>query len=46
MDTDGDTVVDGAECLLGYDPNTSLSRPPSFRRTIATATACPTASIS
>jgi hypothetical protein len=27
MDTDGDTVVDGAECLLGYDPNSSLSKP-------------------
>ena len=28
MDTDGDTVVDGAECLLGTDPNSSLSKPP------------------
>jgi sugar lactone lactonase YvrE len=28
MDTDGDTVVDGAECLLGSDPNSALSKPP------------------
>ena len=27
MDTDGDTVVDGAECLLGSDPNDPLSKP-------------------
>ncbi len=28
MDSDGDTVVDGAECLLGSDPNSALSKPP------------------
>jgi hypothetical protein len=28
MDTDGDTVVDGAECLLGSDPSSALSKPP------------------
>jgi putative hemolysin len=27
MDTDGDTIVDGAECLLGTDPLDPLSRP-------------------
>ena len=27
MDSDGDTVVDGAECLLGSDPNNPLSEP-------------------
>jgi len=26
-DTDGDTVIDGAECLLGSDPNNSNSKP-------------------
>ena len=28
-DTDGDTVVDGAECLLGSDPNDPASKPPA-----------------
>jgi hypothetical protein len=28
MDSDGDTVVDGAECLLGTDPNDPNSRTP------------------
>jgi hypothetical protein len=28
-DTDGDTVVDGAECLLGSDPNNPASKPPA-----------------
>jgi hypothetical protein len=27
MDTDGDTVIDGAECLLSSDPNNRLSKP-------------------
>jgi len=27
QDTDGDKVIDGAECLLGSDPNNSNSRP-------------------
>jgi hypothetical protein len=27
MDTDGDTVIDGAECLLGSDPRNPLSKP-------------------
>jgi hypothetical protein len=27
MDTDGDTVVDGYECLAGTDPNSALSKP-------------------
>jgi outer membrane biosynthesis protein TonB len=27
VDTDGDTVVDGAECLLGSDPNNPASKP-------------------
>ncbi len=30
MDTDGDTVVDGAECLLGSNPNNPLSKPNSY----------------
>jgi hypothetical protein len=29
VDTDGDTVVDGAECLLGSDPNNAGSKPPA-----------------
>lgn len=28
-DTDGDGVLDGAECALGYDPSDSASRPPN-----------------
>jgi hypothetical protein len=28
-DTDEDTVVDGAECLLGSDPNNASSKPPA-----------------
>ena len=32
MDTDGDTVVDGYECLVGSDPNNLLSKP-SFNLT-------------
>jgi len=28
-DTDGDRIVDGAECLLGSNPNSQSSRPPS-----------------
>ncbi len=27
MDTDGDTVVDGYECLVGTDPNNAASKP-------------------
>lgn len=29
-DTDGDGVYDGAECALGTDPRSSLSKPPRF----------------
>ncbi len=29
-DTDGDRVIDGAECLLGYDPASAASRPPAI----------------
>lgn len=29
-DTDGDRVVDGAECLMGSDPSWAGSKPPSF----------------
>jgi hypothetical protein len=29
-DSDGDRVLDGAECLLGTDPASALSRPPAF----------------
>jgi hypothetical protein len=30
MDSDGDRVVDGAECLLGTNPGDILSKPPLF----------------
>jgi hypothetical protein len=30
QDTDGDAVVDGAECLLATDPNSAFSKPPTY----------------
>ncbi|MDI6858474.1 MAG: hypothetical protein QME71_09200 [Dehalococcoidia bacterium] len=29
-DTDGDTVLDGLECVMGYDPNSYASKPPGI----------------